>query len=52
MKKYLYKLTHLFSYTTENKEDEAVKKRKASAATNIFAIISLLLLIYLLRGIK
>lgn len=52
MKKYIYKLTHLFSYATEDKDDETVKKRKASAATNIFAIISLLLLIYLLRGIK
>ncbi len=52
MKEILYKLTHLFSYTTENKDDEKVKKRKAVAATNICAIISLILLIYLATGIK
>ena len=52
MKKFLYKLTHLFSYITEDKDDEKVKKRNSSAITNISAIISLLMLLYLLTGIK
>ena len=52
MKEILYRFTHLFSYTIENKDDEKVKKRKASAVTNICAILSLILLVYLLTGIK
>lgn len=52
MNKLLYKFTHLFSYSTENKSDEAVKKRKSQAITNICAIISILLLLYLMSGVK
>lgn len=52
MKGILYKFTHLFSYATEDKNDESVKKRKSTAFANICAIISILLLIYLLSGIK
>ncbi len=50
MKELLYKFTHLFSYSTEDKSDEAVKKRKSQAITNICAIISILLLLYLING--
>ncbi|WP_157453611.1 hypothetical protein [Clostridium sartagoforme] len=52
MKNLLYKFTHLFSYTTEDKNDENVKKRKSKAVTNICAIISILLFIYLLTGLN
>ena len=52
MKNFLYKFTHLFSYSTENKNDEDVKKRKSKAITNICAIISILLFIYLLTGLN
>lgn len=52
MKELLYKFTHLFSYSVEDKNDENVKKRKSQAFANICAIISILLLIYLMSGIK
>lgn len=52
MKKFLYKFTHLFTYSTEDKNDENVKKRKSQAVTNICAIISIFLLLYLLTGLK
>ncbi len=52
MKNLLYKFTHLFSYTTEDKNDENVKKRKSKAVTNICAIISILLFLYLLTGLN
>ncbi|WP_159426835.1 hypothetical protein [Clostridium nigeriense] len=52
MRKLLYKFTHLFSYTTEDKNDESVQKRKSQAITNICAIVSILLFFYLLTGLK
>ncbi len=52
MKKLIYKFTHLFSYSTEDKNDENVKKRKSQAVSNICAIISILLFFYLLSGLN
>lgn len=45
------KISKYFSYLSENKNDEKVKKRKSQAFTNICAIISILLFIYLLKGL-
>lgn len=52
MREILYKFTHLFTYSTEDKNDESVKKRKSQAVTNICAIISILLFLYLLTGLN
>lgn len=52
MREILYKFTHLFTYATEDKNDESVKKRKSKAVTNICAIISILLFLYLLTGLN
>lgn len=52
MREVLYKFTHLFTYATEDKNDESVKKRKSQAVKNICAIISILLLLYLLTGLN
>ena len=52
MREVLYKFTHLFTYATEDKKDESVKKRKSQAVTNICAIISILLFLYLLTGLN
>ena len=52
MREVLYKFTHLFTYVTEDKNDESVKKRKSQAVTNICAVISFLLFLYLLSGLN
>lgn len=52
MREILYKFTHLFTYSTEDKNDESVKKRKSQAVTNICAVISFLLFLYLLSGLN
>ncbi|WP_411170425.1 hypothetical protein ACH36K_08080 [Clostridium sp. MB05] len=52
MSNFKQKFESLFSYVTEDKNDENVKKRKSKAATNICAIISILLLFYLLTGLS
>lgn len=52
MKKIFVIFTHLFTYFTEDKNDEKVQNRKSQAITNICAIISIFLLLYLLTGLK
>jgi hypothetical protein len=52
MSNFKQKFESLFSYVTEDKNDENVKKGKSKAATNICAIISILLLFYLLTGLS
>ncbi|MCR1950086.1 MULTISPECIES: hypothetical protein [unclassified Clostridium] len=52
MREILYKVTHLFTYATEDRNDASVKKRKSQAVTNICAIISILLFLYLLTGLN
>ena len=52
MSKIKQKFDSLFSYVTEDKNDENVKKRKSKAFSNICAIISILLFLYLLTGLN
>lgn len=45
------KINKYFSYLSEDKNNKKVKDRKSAAFTNICAIISVLLLIYLIKGL-
>jgi hypothetical protein len=45
------KISKYFSYLSEDKNNKKVQDRKSKAFTNICAIISFLLFIYLLKGL-
>ncbi|WP_300383294.1 hypothetical protein [Clostridium sp.] len=45
------KISEYFSYLSEDKNNKKVQDRRSKAFTNICAIISILLFIYLIKGL-